>query len=190
MIFTVQRPDSQNNDIQFEHLDYEYHNIDLLMERLKNIGLISADEITNKADVLENNQCPENDKFVVRRESDWAMYFLMLFLLLMLFKAFSAPFLSRDFVSAVFMFIFISTLLQRALGKIIYYNNIIEYGFIFKKKFKTQDISHVKFIPHINLFGKAKIFLKDEKSTFTVYKDSKNFDRFIETLRREGVIFK
>ena len=191
VIFTVQLPGSKNNyNIKFEYAGFEYNNMDLLMERLIKVGLIGANEITNKATVLENNQYSENDKFVVSRESDWVIYCLVLISLFLLSGAFMYPFLSGDFFVSVSLVLFLSMHLQRAAGKIVYRHNVIEYGFIFKKKFKIQDILHVKYIPHMNLVSAAMIILKDEKSTFTVYKDSKNFDLFFETLGHAGVVFK
>jgi len=193
MIFTVQRPDSKNNyNVKFECVGFEYNNMDLLMERLQNVGLIGADEITNKTAVHENNQYSENEKFVVSCESDWVIYVLLLMLLFGLYRVFEAPLLGKDFfvaVSSVLFFVFL-LFQRRVFAKVIYNNNVIEYGFIFKKKFKVQDVSHVKYIPHMNLVSAAKIFLKDEKSTFTVFMESKNFDEFFETLGREGVAFR
>ena len=199
LLLTVRPPDSQNDyDINFKYINYEYNNMDLLAERLKNVGAIDVDEIKNKAAILENNQYPASCKFFVSRKYGKIKFcfgVLILFVLAFLFLNLGKSIANRDYFIAVLIIVLclfgLFDLIRSELVSLKCNNDVFEYGFaVFKKRFEIHDISHVKFLPHMNLLCRASIFLKDGKCVCTIYKDSNNFELFIDSLKCAGITLK
>ena len=179
--------------IELKCINFEYNNIGMLVERLKNVGLIGVDENLNELTMPENNRHLVSNRFVVKNKKYFAVscVFAVFVVLVFALMIFFSKVTGGDFVVMVLFFTaFLFCWLYYITVRMIFDNGVFEYGAIVRKKFKTHEISHVKLWPHIDYFFGADVFLKDGKCVYKTRKDSDNFDLLIETLKREGVAFR
>jgi len=196
LLLAVDLPDSQDYfNIELKHLDFEYNNIGMLVERLKEVGLIVFDDNLNESAMPENNRHLEGNRFVVKNKKYFATIcavFVGFFVLMgaLMFFGEGARLTSGLIGMVLFLSLFLFSYMHYVGIRMIFDNNIFKCGVLFGKKFKIHDISHVKLWPHIDYFYGAHIFLKDGKCVYGFYKNSENFNLLIETLKRECVAFK
>ena len=184
--------DRHNRKLLSVFIGLQFNNVDLLVQRLRDAGATSIGEFAR----TEIESKPLSNDFVVQYGGSSLILplFMILFIPVMFYYDFG--FDPHSFLNVALYVSFFSVtacmLLHTMFYKITYNNGVFEYrNFIgLKRKFKSVDISHVKFSPNVNIFDRIYLQLRTGKRICKIKSICKNFDLFIETLRQAGVEFK